>query len=131
MNFTDVLNTNITDPMQRLAIAQVEQHSEMLDELVDIRRRRMTQDEMAKRMGITQGAVARIEAGDRDPRLSTLGRYAHALGVLIKYKVDRREDGRPLRVSCRETLVPYDYEAPPRSVTYQPAAHTREVSPAQ
>jgi DNA-binding XRE family transcriptional regulator len=46
------------------------------------RRRAMgiSQTMVAARMGTSQSALARLEAGGSDPRLSTLERYARALG---------------------------------------------------
>lgn len=53
----------------------------MLDELVGARRDQgMSQTVVAARMGTSQSVVARIEAGTGDLRLSTLGRYAAAVG---------------------------------------------------
>ncbi len=40
----------------------------------------LSQTEVAARMGTSQSAVARLEAGGVDVRLSTLDRYAAALG---------------------------------------------------
>ncbi len=40
----------------------------------------LSQTEVAARMGTSQSAVARLEAGALDVRLSTLARYAKALG---------------------------------------------------
>jgi transcriptional regulator with XRE-family HTH domain len=40
----------------------------------------LSQTEVAARMGTSQSAVARLESGDADIRLSTLERYAAALG---------------------------------------------------
>lgn len=40
----------------------------------------LSQTEVAARMGTSQSAVARLEAGALDVRLSTLARYARALG---------------------------------------------------
>ncbi len=48
--------------------------------VVERRRRGLSQTEVAARMGTSQSAVARLERGDRDVRLSTLHRYAEALG---------------------------------------------------
>jgi transcriptional regulator with XRE-family HTH domain len=51
------------------------------DELVAGRRALgLTQTEVAARMQTSQSAVARLEAGSGDVRLSTLERYAAALG---------------------------------------------------
>jgi len=40
----------------------------------------LSQTEVAARMGTSQSAVARLESGDADIRLSTLDRYVAALG---------------------------------------------------
>jgi transcriptional regulator with XRE-family HTH domain len=49
--------------------------------LVDCRRAAgLSQTEVAARMGTSQSAVARVESGLGDLRLSTLSRYAAALG---------------------------------------------------
>lgn len=43
----------------------------------------LSQKIVAKLMGTTQPALARLERGEIDPKLSTLERYAEALGVNI------------------------------------------------
>lgn len=49
--------------------------------LVELRRASgLSQTEVAARMGTSQSAVARLESGVADVRLSTLDRYAAALG---------------------------------------------------
>jgi transcriptional regulator with XRE-family HTH domain len=58
-----------------------ERRRELAAELVVLRRAAgLSQTEVAARMGTSQSAVARIESGDADVRLSTLDRYAVALG---------------------------------------------------
>src|SRR5829696_2135630 len=41
----------------------------------------LTQQELAKRAGVTQDSVSRIETGERNPRRSTLEKLARALEV--------------------------------------------------
>jgi DNA-binding XRE family transcriptional regulator len=54
---------------------------ELVRELAERRRAmRISQTLVAARMGTSQSALARLEAGGSDPRLSTLERYARALG---------------------------------------------------
>jgi predicted transcriptional regulator len=48
----------------------------------------LSQTEVAARMGTSQSAVARLEAGQADVRLSTLERYAAALGSLVIMKME-------------------------------------------
>ena len=47
----------------------------------------LSQTEVAARMGTSQSAVARLESGDADVRLSTLERYAAALGRALDWKL--------------------------------------------
>lgn len=54
---------------------------ELAAELVELRRASgLSQTEVAARMKTSQSAVARLESGDADVRLSTLDRYAAAIG---------------------------------------------------
>jgi len=46
----------------------------------------LSQTEVAARMGTSQSAVARLEAGATDVRASTLERYAAAVGGEIRWK---------------------------------------------
>jgi predicted transcriptional regulator len=68
---------------------------ELIDELVRARREsELSQTEIAARMGTTQSAVARLESGDLDARLSTLERYAAALGRTVDWQVRPSEEPR-------------------------------------
>ncbi len=44
----------------------------------------LTQADVARRMGTTQPAVARLERGEADPRLSTVERYAEVVGWRVE-----------------------------------------------
>jgi transcriptional regulator with XRE-family HTH domain len=50
----------------------------------------LSQTEVAARMGTSQSAVARLESGDADLRLSTLERYAAAIGQRLDWKLSLR-----------------------------------------
>ncbi|MFG1923565.1 helix-turn-helix domain-containing protein [Cryptosporangium sp. NPDC048952] len=61
--------------------AALRRRRETVGALADHRRAAgLSQTEIAARMGTSQSTVARLEAGDVDPRMSTLERYAEALG---------------------------------------------------
>jgi transcriptional regulator with XRE-family HTH domain len=47
----------------------------------------LSQTEVAARMGTSQSAVARLESGEADLRLSTLERYAAAIGQRLDWKL--------------------------------------------
>jgi DNA-binding XRE family transcriptional regulator len=53
----------------------------------------LTQASVAETMGTTQSAVSELEGGLSDPRLSTLQRYARAVGCRIAAWVIRPPEG--------------------------------------
>lgn len=65
-----------------------ERRRELVEELVTARREQgLSQTEIAARMGTSQSAVARLERGELDARLSTLERYAAAVGRTVDWQV--------------------------------------------
>jgi transcriptional regulator with XRE-family HTH domain len=80
------------DPPRRTAFPGLQdlagRRRELMDELVQARRERgLSQTEIAARMGTSQSAVARLERGDLDVRLSTLERYAAAVDRTVDWQV--------------------------------------------
>jgi len=60
----------------------------MISDLARARQRLgLSQTDVAARMGTSQSAVARLESGDADVRLSTLERYAAALDMQLDWKL--------------------------------------------
>lgn len=53
-----------------------------------------TQQELARRAGVTEQTVVRLEAGQGEPRVSTMRAVAEALGVEIR-QVDEFREERP------------------------------------
>ena len=47
----------------------------------------LSQTEVAARMGTSQSAVARIESGHADVKLTTIERYAAALGWQVEFRL--------------------------------------------
>lgn len=64
---------------------------------VDLAARRnelgLSQTEVAARMGTSQSAVARLESGEADVRLSTLARYAAALEHRLEWSLGDQSGG--------------------------------------
>ena len=61
-------------------------------ELVELRHRSgLSQTQVAARMGTSQSAVARLEAGEVDVRMSTLERYAAAVGQSLDVRLSAKE----------------------------------------
>lgn len=70
-----------------------ERRRALAEDLVDRRiRLGLSQTEVAARMGTSQSAVARFESGEADVRLSTLERYASAIGCTLDWKL-RKDQG--------------------------------------
>ena len=67
----------------------------LINELVAARKERgLNQTEIAAQMGTSQSAVARLERGDVDVRLSTLERYAAALGQTVDWQVRSEKESQ-------------------------------------
>jgi transcriptional regulator with XRE-family HTH domain len=96
MELEELLGINLRDPLQLRAKRMVEADENLLDELVRLRKAKgLSQEAVSDRMEISQSAVARIESGERDPRLSTLRRYAMAVGAVYQHLV---ADDEPLTI---------------------------------
>lgn len=66
----------------------------LLADLIEERRRAgLSQTEVAERMGTSQSAVARLETGGVDVRLSTLERYADAVHRRLEVRLRAPEEG--------------------------------------
>lgn len=75
------------DPLVRSRITAAVERRELARRLARRRRRAgMTQAEVADRMGTSQGQITRFESG-ADTRLSTVSRYAAAIGVKVGWTI--------------------------------------------
>jgi ribosome-binding protein aMBF1 (putative translation factor) len=62
---------------------------ELLRALADRREQLgLSQTTVAARMGTSQSSVARLETGEADARLSTIERFAAALGQTVEWRLD-------------------------------------------
>jgi DNA-binding XRE family transcriptional regulator len=76
------------DPAFRSEYQRLAPEFALARELVRARTKaRMTQAQVARRMGTTQSVVARIESGQNVPNLKTLEKYARAVGRRIEVKL--------------------------------------------
>lgn len=57
--------------------------------------RRMTQEELAEKVGLHPTHIAKMEAGDRSPSLATVERLATALGVQPSFVVGAMDEDSP------------------------------------
>ena len=59
----------------------------LLQQLIDARKKSgLTQVEVARRMNVPPSAVVRLESGAHSPTLSTISRYAAAIGVKLEVR---------------------------------------------
>ncbi|PBC49761.1 hypothetical protein CJ179_10560, partial [Rhodococcus sp. ACS1] len=49
----------------------------------------MTSADLARKMGVDRSIVTRFESGETNPTMATINRYAKAVGVMIRYQIDR------------------------------------------
>jgi predicted XRE-type DNA-binding protein len=72
------------DPEFRASLEDAHARSQLLEACLTRRTQQgLTQASVAHAMGTTQSAVSDLEAGGTDARLSTLQRYARALGLRL------------------------------------------------
>ena len=75
----------MNDPKYAKHYQDQEEEFNIARELIQARTKiGLTQEEVARRMGTTQSAVARMESGKPQPSLKNLKRYAQATGSKIK-----------------------------------------------
>ena len=72
------------DPEFREEYARADEEYSLIEALVRARSAaNLTQAELARRLGTTQSAIARLEGGRVSPSFSTLRRYAEATGTRL------------------------------------------------
>lgn len=68
-------------PEGRLGLAKAELRYRAVEVIADaLERSRLTQKELAERLGVSTGRVSQVLGGDQNLRLNTLAEYLHALG---------------------------------------------------
>jgi transcriptional regulator with XRE-family HTH domain len=83
------------EAIERRAEDLVRNHQHLMEGLVALRKEhRLTQAEVAERMGVSQPTVAIFERYDANPTLSTIRRYANAVEArIIERVVDDSREG--------------------------------------
>ena len=80
--FSQVEKRWMKNPEFRRIIKEREPHFNIVRQLVKERiRQKRTQEYMARKTGLRQEAISAMESLKREPQLSTLCKYATALGV--------------------------------------------------
>lgn len=86
--FDALFGIDMSDRRRRALRSMTQMRYGLMDRLVSLRKKQgMTQQDIADQLGISRVAVTRLESESRDPRLSTLIRYAYAVGAELDVTV--------------------------------------------
>lgn len=76
------------DRLEQRAERLVEDRDHLMKSLIELRREhKLTQTDVAERMGVSQPTVAAFEHYDSNPTLATIQRYAMAVGAVLDTRV--------------------------------------------
>lgn len=115
LTLADLLDTSKHSPEQRRATQLAHNDYQLIADLIEQRRAAgMTQQDVATLLGITQPAVAKFERYDSDPKLSTVRRYAHAIGAIVSHDV-RADTEAPAISMGVEFNVSYPIKGAPKA----------------
>ncbi|MGF6833988.1 DNA-binding XRE family transcriptional regulator [Paenarthrobacter sp. TE4293] len=99
------LGLEIDSPSLQRAEYLADQDLDLLTALVAVRKERgLTQKVIAERLGVSQASIASFEKHGNDPKLSTIRKYAHAVGALVAHRVE--SDSGQLQDSRRAAWTP-------------------------
>jgi ribosome-binding protein aMBF1 (putative translation factor) len=83
------------NPAYRAAYDALEEEFALVASVIEARTRsKLTQAELAKRMGTTQAVVARLESGRAMPSTRTLERFAKATGTKLRITFEPVKQGK-------------------------------------
>ncbi|GLW96699.1 helix-turn-helix domain-containing protein [Microtetraspora sp. NBRC 16547] len=86
----ELLGIDLDDPDVQRENAAIERDTRLIESLVELRKAQgVTQAQVAERMGRSQPAVSDFERLGGDPHLSTIRRYALAVGASVHHIVRR------------------------------------------
>jgi DNA-binding XRE family transcriptional regulator len=84
----EMLAEQMKDPAFATAYAEADAEYSLLEEMLKARASAgLTQEALAEKLGTTQSAIARLEAGRVSPTVETLRRYAAATGRRLKVEM--------------------------------------------
>ena len=85
----------INDPAYRAAYDALEEEFALVSSVIEARTRaKLTQEQLAKKMGTTQAVVARLESGRSMPSTRTLERFAKATGTKLRITFEPVKQGK-------------------------------------
>lgn len=87
-NVGDFVREQLKDPKIKAEYDKLEPQFSLIRQVLDARiKKKISQKELAKRMGTKQSAIARFEGGDTNPTLSFIQRLARATNTPLTISV--------------------------------------------
>jgi DNA-binding transcriptional regulator YiaG len=87
-SFDSWFRRQMKDPAFRKEYDALEEEFALARELIAARAKaKLTQEQVARRMGTSQSAVARMESGRKMPSTTSLQKYAKAVGHRVRIKL--------------------------------------------
>lgn len=85
----------MSDPAYQAAYDALEEEFALVSSVIEARTRaKLTQEQLAKKMGTTQAVVARLESGRSMPSTRTLERFAKATGTKLRITFEPVKQGK-------------------------------------
>lgn len=82
--WSNIKKSLLQDPEVKHAYEELELEYQVVSEVIRLRKtRKLTQQELAEKVGTTQSAIARLETGRANPTVEFLSRLAKALQTKI------------------------------------------------
>ena len=89
--FNDFLAEQLKNPEFRREYEALQPEHAVIQAMIDARKETgLTQQELAKRTGIAQADISKLERGNANPSLKTLKRLAAGLGCTLKVEFARQ-----------------------------------------
>lgn len=84
-NFNDFLKEQLKDPEIKAEYDALEPEFAVMQAMIDARKLKgITQKELSKRTGISQGDISKLESGNGNPSIKTLQRLAKDMNMYLK-----------------------------------------------
>ena len=85
IKFNDFLNEQLNDAEIRTEYEELQAEHDLIQAMIDARQESgITQKELAKRTGIAQGDISKLERGNVNPSIRTLQRLAKGMCKVLK-----------------------------------------------
>lgn len=89
--FDELHNRWMKNPKYRYEYEKLQPEFELANKIIEARvKRKITQEELAKRMGTGQAVISRLEGMNAKPSLSLIQRLADALNLKVELKLTQR-----------------------------------------